>query len=70
MTGVSPTRSRQYFFYVSDDGDLTALRYDNWKFVVLERRAEGTLNIWPEPYTELRVPRILNLIVDVQVMVD
>ena len=40
----APTTSpRQHFFYVSDDGDLTALRYDNWKFVFLEQRATGTL---------------------------
>ena len=40
---------RPHFFYVSDDGDLTALRYDNWKFVFLEQRATGTLAIWAEP---------------------
>jgi arylsulfatase A-like enzyme len=64
ITGESETSPREYFFYVSDDGDLTAMRYDNWKFVFLEQRAEGTLNIWAEPYTELRVPRIFNLKTD------
>ena len=64
LTGAAPKSTRQYFFYVSDDGDLTALRYDNWKFVFLEQRAEGTLNVWAEPYTELRVPRIFNLKTD------
>jgi arylsulfatase len=49
---------------VSDDGDLTAFRYDNWKFVFLEQRAAGTLRIWMEPYTELRVPKIFNLRTD------
>ena len=39
---VPPRQSpRQHFFYVSDDGDLTALRYDNWKFVFLEQRDAG-----------------------------
>src|SRR5262249_11250160 len=52
------------FFYVSDDGDLTALRWDNWKFVFLEQRATGTLQVWLEPYTELRVPKIFNLRTD------
>jgi arylsulfatase len=33
LRGVSEVSPRQYFFYASDDGDLTALRYDNWKFV-------------------------------------
>ena len=62
---VRPTESpRQHFFYVSDDGDLTALRYDNWKFVFLEQRAMGTLRVWAEPYTVLRVPKIFNLRTD------
>ena len=64
ITGAADESPRQYFFYVSDDGDLTGLRYDNWKFVFLEQRATGTLNIWAEPYTELRVPRLFNLKTD------
>jgi arylsulfatase len=49
---------------VSDDGDLTGLRYDNWKIVFLEQRAVGTLDIWLEPYVELRAPKIFNLRTD------
>ena len=49
---------------MSDDGDLTALRFDNWKFVFLEQRARGTLAVWMEPYVELRVPKIFNLRTD------
>ena len=64
VTGAADESPRQHFFYVSDDGDLTALRYDNWKFVFLEQRATGTLRIWAEPYTELRVPKIFNLRTD------
>jgi arylsulfatase A-like enzyme len=64
LTGVAEESPRTYFFYVSDDGDLTALRYDNWKFVFLEQRAAGTLQIWAEPYTELRVPKLFNLRTD------
>ena len=41
VTGAADTSPRQHFFYVSDDGDLTALRYDNWKIVFLEQRAAG-----------------------------
>ena len=33
---------RNEFFYFSDDGDLVAMRYDNWKLVFLEQRAPGT----------------------------
>jgi arylsulfatase A-like enzyme len=64
ITGAADSSPRQHFFYVSDDGDLTALRYDNWKFVFLEQRATGTLQVWMEPYTELRVPKIFNLRTD------
>jgi arylsulfatase A-like enzyme len=64
ITGEVDESPRQHFFYVSDDGDLTALRYDNWKIVFLEQRAAGTLQIWAEPFTELRVPKIFNLRTD------
>jgi arylsulfatase A-like enzyme len=64
LTGAVDQSPRQHFFYVSDDGDLTALRYDNWKVVFLEQRAQGTLQVWAEPYTELRVPKIFNLRTD------
>jgi arylsulfatase A-like enzyme len=64
IAGSVDQSPRSHFFYVSDDGDLTALRYDNWKFVFLEQRAVGTLQVWLEPYTELRVPKIFNLRTD------
>jgi arylsulfatase len=64
ITGQTDASPRNHFFYVSDDGDLTALRFDNWKFVFLEQRARGTLQVWMEPYTELRVPKIFNLRTD------
>jgi hypothetical protein len=46
------------------DGDLTGLRFDNWKIVFMEQRAVGTLRIWLEPYTELRAPKLFNLRTD------
>ncbi|MGZ5398755.1 MAG: hypothetical protein ACXWDM_02000 [Nocardioides sp.] len=64
LAGTTDESARKHFFYVSDDGDLTAMRYDNWKFVFLEQRAAGTLQVWAEPYTELRVPKIFNLRTD------
>ena len=64
LTGASDDSPRPYFFYVSDDGDLTALRMYNWKVVFLEQRAAGTLRVWAEPFTELRVPKIFNLRTD------
>ena len=64
FTGETDKSPRNHFFYVSDDGDLTALRYDNWKFVFLEQRCTGTMQIWAEPYVELRVPKLFNLRTD------
>jgi arylsulfatase len=64
LTGAEPNSARKAFFYFSDDGDLTGLRYDNWKFVFLEQRARGTLQVWAEPFTPLRVPKIFNLRLD------
>jgi arylsulfatase len=64
LTGEVVESPRQHFFYVSDDGDLTALRFNNWKLVFLEQRATGTLQVWAEPYTVLRVPKIFNLRTD------
>jgi arylsulfatase A-like enzyme len=64
LSGDTDTSPRVHFFYVSDDGDLTAVRYDNWKVVFLEQRATGTLQIWAEPFTELRVPKVFNLRTD------
>ena len=64
LTGQAPKTPRESFFYINDDQQLTGLRYDNWKFVFLEQRAPGTLRIWSEPFTGLRVPKIFNLRTD------
>ena len=54
---------RKDFLYWSDDGDLFALRYDNWKIVFVEQNHEG-LNIWMQGFNKLRVPKIFNLRAD------
>jgi arylsulfatase A-like enzyme len=64
LTGQVPKGPRESFFYFSDDGDLTGLRYDNWKFVFKEQRQPGTLAVWFNPYTALRAPKIFNLRMD------
>jgi arylsulfatase A-like enzyme len=64
LTGEAEKSPRQAFFYFSDDGDLTAVRFDNWKAVFMEQRAPGTLQIWAEPFTALRVPKLYNLRTD------
>ena len=64
LTGKEAHSPRQEFFYFSDDGDLVALRYDNWKMVFMEQRCPGTLQVWAEPFTTLRVPKMFNLRID------
>ena len=64
ITGAADESPRKHFFYVSDDGDLTALRFDNWKIVFMEQRQQGTLKIWLEPYVVLRGPKLFNLRTD------
>jgi arylsulfatase A-like enzyme len=55
---------RVEFFYFSDDGDLTAVRYDHWKCVFMEQRVQGTCAIWSDPFIVLRVPKLFNLKTD------
>ncbi len=64
LSGDTEESPRKHFFYVNDDAELTAMRLDNWKFVFLEQRAEGTLRLWQEPFTELRFPKLFNLRTD------
>ena len=64
ITGATEESPRNHFFYVSDEGDLTALRFDNWKIVFLEQRTEGTLAVWLDPWVELRAPKLFNLRTD------
>jgi arylsulfatase len=64
LSGKESKSPRESFFYFSDDGDLTALRYDNWKLVFMEQRQRGTLQVWFEPYTQLRAPKLFNLRTD------
>jgi arylsulfatase A-like enzyme len=64
LTGESDESARNSFFYFNDDGDIVALRYENWKVVFAEQRETGTLNIWAEPFVKLRVPKLFDLRAD------
>jgi arylsulfatase len=64
FTGKTKNHARKGFLYFTDDGDLACLRYDNWKFVFMEQRVAGTMQVWAEPLTPLRVPKLFNLRTD------
>jgi arylsulfatase len=59
LAGKAPG-PRKEFFYFGDDGNLAALRYQQYKIVFQEQRGHG-FDGWQEPYSTLRVPKIYNL---------
>jgi arylsulfatase A-like enzyme len=61
LTGKADVGPRKEIFYFSDDGDLTALRYNDWKMIFMEQKATGTFRVWMEPFVPMRVPLIENL---------
>jgi arylsulfatase A-like enzyme len=62
LEGTGPGK-RLEFFYWTDDGNLAGLRYDRWKLVFMEQRAEG-LSVWENPLITLRFPKLFDLRAD------
>jgi arylsulfatase len=60
LTGEVNESPRESFFYISDDGDVMAVRVRDWKMVLLEQRAKQ-LACWAEPFVRLRIPKMFNL---------
>ncbi len=60
LTGKTSESPRKAFVYVNDDGDIVAVRHDDWKVVYQENRGEA-FGVWMEPFTDLRVPLIFHL---------
>jgi arylsulfatase len=60
LKGESEESSREGFIYVNDAGEVAALRFQDWKAMFLENRA-NKLQIWLEPFVELRAPYLINL---------
>ena len=54
---------RREFLYWTDDGNVAALRYDNWKVTFLRQEALG-LRVWQDAFEELRAPALTNLRTD------
>jgi len=68
LAGKAPD-PRHEFFYFNDDGSLVGLRYNQWKLVFAEQRADG-FNVWQEPFVTLRLPKLFNLRSDPFEMAD
>jgi arylsulfatase A-like enzyme len=64
LTGQQDHSERRAFIYFDDDGQLVAIRFDNWKIVFYEQKTAGTLDIWGEPFTARRMPLFFNLRMD------
>ncbi|MGA3117361.1 MAG: arylsulfatase [Syntrophobacteraceae bacterium] len=60
LTGEVKESPRHAFYYVNDDAQLVALRFNDWKLVFMEQRAK-TMALWAEPFVPLRIPKIFNL---------
>ena len=60
LTGKVKESPRNEFWYVNDDGQIVAARYQDWKVVFLENRGEA-FGVWREPFVELRIPLLFNL---------
>ncbi|MGH8068174.1 MAG: arylsulfatase [Candidatus Entotheonellia bacterium] len=64
LTGKEDKSPRREFFYFNDDGELVGMRFENWKLVFAEQRAPGTMRVWAEPFTPLRLPKLFDLRAD------
>ena len=60
LTGQAGEWPRKEMFYFTDDGSLSALRYNDWKMMFSEQRAHG-FEVWEEPLVTLRFPKLFNL---------
>ncbi|WP_417848538.1 arylsulfatase [Thalassoglobus sp.] len=60
LSGKVEKSPRSEFMYVNDDGQIVAIRYDDWKAVFLENRGVA-FGVWREPFVELRTPLLFNL---------
>jgi arylsulfatase len=63
FTGQVDESPRREMFYFTDDGSLSALRYNDWKINFTVQRAHG-VEVWAEPFVPLRLPLIQNLRMD------
>jgi arylsulfatase len=61
LTGEVDKGPRVELFYFSDDGELMALRYNDWKVTFMIQESPGTLDVWSRPMVTTRIPWLYNL---------
>ena len=61
---TSVKSARDNYFYSSDDGLLVGFRKGDYKYVFSEQRMDGTMGLWAEPFTTLRLQKIFNIMQD------
>ena len=61
LTGKEEKGARIELFYFSDDGELMALRYNDWKVTFMKQNEAGTMLTWSTPMETMRIPWITNL---------
>jgi arylsulfatase len=62
LKGVGPGARRE-IFYITDDGDLSAFRYDKWKVLFTQQKSTG-MDVWREPLSPTRMPILVDLHAD------
>ena len=60
LSGDGPGK-RNEIFYFDAGSNLNAIRYQDWKIIFMEQRAQGTMKLWANPFITLRIPLIFNL---------
>jgi len=60
LTGEVKESPRDFFFYVSDDGGIMALRTGDWK-LAFEVQNATQMHVWQHPFVKLRLPYIFSL---------
>ena len=60
LSGKTDKSPRSEFIYLNDAAEVVAIRVGDWKAVYLENRAKQ-LQVWREPFIQLRLPLLFNL---------
>ncbi len=63
LKGETTEWPRKEFLYWTDDGNVAALRYNNYKATFLRQNAHG-MDVWIRPFEILRAPMLTNLRMD------